>query len=612
LDACAERGMLKVEGDVLTFRHELARRAIVESLPPSRRRALHQQAIAALQAASQERPSEIAHHAEQAGDIATLVRFAQRAGEDAVRAGSPREAAAHFAAMLRHRPALAPDRIVGTLELHAEQSYLMGASDVAVISMREAAEMRRAAGDAIALGCDLTRLTRYAWICSQRDEAERYVAEAIAVLEQAGAGAELAWAYSHRSQLEMLASKQDSAIRWGEKALALAEKSGAQEALIHALGNVGTARMETTGLEATDELLRSLELARQAGLHDHFERASCNLSCGAYWRRDNRKAFEYIDRGAAYAVERGLAHWEAYLRGWRAMALIDQGEWQAADAESQSIAGWSGVPDLYRSPALFALARVRVRRGDPDAETPLELARRYTQSLNELQRDVYTVVIAAERAWLARGVEQAADTGSNEQVHGDAELVDRLRDIHMLALERKLHWVVEDTALWLTLLGEPVGAAKLSQPYRAHCSGDWREAATQWHMRGRPYEEALALIGGDEAAQRDALAIFDRLGAAPAAAKLRRQMRMAGIRAVPRGPIAGTRANSAGLTRRQAQVLALLGDGLTNPEIADRLCISAKTAEHHVSAIMARFEAGTRRQAIDAARKLGLLDAAKS
>jgi DNA-binding CsgD family transcriptional regulator len=181
----------------------------------------------------------------------------------------------------------------------------------------------------------------------------------------------------------------------------------------------------------------------------------------------------------------------------------------------------------------------------------------------------------------------------------------------MLAIERKLHWVVEDTALWLHLLGEPVAAAKLSQPYRAYCSGDWREAATQWRLRGSPYEEALALSSGDEAAQRDALAIFDRLGAAPAAAKLRRQMRIAGVRAVPRGPIAGTRANSAGLTRRQAQVLTLLGDGLTNPEIADRLCISAKTAEHHVSAIMARFEAGTRRQAIEAARRLGLLEGSK-
>jgi DNA-binding NarL/FixJ family response regulator len=84
------------------------------------------------------------------------------------------------------------------------------------------------------------------------------------------------------------------------------------------------------------------------------------------------------------------------------------------------------------------------------------------------------------------------------------------------------------------------------------------------------------------------------------------------VRAVPRGPIAGTRANSAGLTRRQAQVLTLLADGLTNPEIADRLCISAKTAEHHVSAIMARFDAATRRQAIAAARKMGLLEASKS
>jgi len=611
LDACAERGMLRVDGNVLTFRHELARRAIAESLAPSRCRALHQKAVEALQAAGQARPSEIAHHAERAGDIPTLLAFAERAGEEAARAGSPREAAAHFAAMLRHRAALAPEAVVSTLERHAEQSYLMGAADIAVISMREAAELRRAAGEDVALGRDLTRLTRYYWVCSLRDEAEAAVGEAIAVLEKADAGAELAWAYSHKSQLDMLASRQDSAIQWGEKALALAEKSGAQEALIHALGNIGTARMERSRHESAEELTRSLELARAAGLHDHFERASCNLSCGAYWRRDLRKAFEYIDNGAAYAVERGLAHWEAYLRGWRAMALIDQGDWHMADVEAQTIASWCGVPDLYRSPALFALARVRVRRGDPDADTPQELARRCTQSVKELQRDVYNVTLAAERAWLARGGEQA-EPGSNQQVHGDGDVIDGLRDVHMLAIERKLHWVIEDTALWLHQLGEPVAAAKLSQPYRAHCSGDWHEAAAQWRARGRAYEEALALSGGDEPAQRDALAIFDRLGAAPAAAKLRRQMRIAGVRAVPRGPIAGTRANSAGLTRRQSQVLGLLGDGLTNPEIADRLCISAKTAEHHVSAIMARFDAGSRRQAIDAARRLGLLEASKT
>jgi DNA-binding NarL/FixJ family response regulator len=68
-----------------------------------------------------------------------------------------------------------------------------------------------------------------------------------------------------------------------------------------------------------------------------------------------------------------------------------------------------------------------------------------------------------------------------------------------------------------------------------------------------------------------------------------------------------TRANSAGLTRRQVQVLGLIDEGLSNIEIASRLCISAKTAEHHVSAIMARLDAPTRQAAAAAARNRGLL-----
>jgi len=157
-------------------------------------------------------------------------------------------------------------------------------------------------------------------------------------------------------------------------------------------------------------------------------------------------------------------------------------------------------------------------------------------------------------------------------------------------------------------LGEPVaGTAGFATPFREHCEGRWPEAAAGWRALGRPYEEALALSGGDDAAQRQALEIFDRLGAVPAAARLRRRMRVGGARAVPRGPLAVTRANSAGLTRRQVQVLGLVDEGLSNTEIASRLCISAKTAEHHVSAIMARLDAPTRQAAAAAARNRGLL-----
>jgi DNA-binding NarL/FixJ family response regulator len=142
---------------------------------------------------------------------------------------------------------------------------------------------------------------------------------------------------------------------------------------------------------------------------------------------------------------------------------------------------------------------------------------------------------------------------------------------------------------------------------RDHCEGRWESAAAGWRSLGRPYEAALALCGGDEAAQRQALEMFDHLGAAPAAARLRRQLRAGGSRAVPRGPIAGTRANAAGLTRRQAEVLGLVDEGLSNAEIARRLCISAKTAEHHVSAIMARLDVPTRQEAAAAARARGIL-----
>jgi DNA-binding CsgD family transcriptional regulator len=236
------------------------------------------------------------------------------------------------------------------------------------------------------------------------------------------------------------------------------------------------------------------------------------------------------------------------------------------------------------------LARLHVRRGEDDADARFA-AIQPIWNIGELQRSLYIALVEAERAWPAGGTSPL------------------LRVVHEAAFERQLRCAIEDSSLWLAMLGEKVERIdELASPYREHCSGDWRAAAAAWHARNRPYEQALALGMGDEEAQRSALAIFDELGAAPASARLRRQMRAAGVRSIPRGPIAETRANSAGLTRRQVQVLALLAQGLTNAEIAERLCISAKTAEHHVAAIMARLEASTRREAANFARKRGLLD----
>ena len=107
----------------------------------------------------------------------------------------------------------------------------------------------------------------------------------------------------------------------------------------------------------------------------------------------------------------------------------------------------------------------------------------------------------------------------------------------------------------------------------------------------------MALAHGDRPAQLRALDILTGLGAAPAAAMVRRKLRAEGARGIPRGPRAATRHNPLGLTTRQVDILALLAEDLSNKEIAARLRIAPKTVDHHVCAILAKLEVATRKQA---------------
>jgi DNA-binding CsgD family transcriptional regulator len=194
---------------------------------------------------------------------------------------------------------------------------------------------------------------------------------------------------------------------------------------------------------------------------------------------------------------------------------------------------------------------------------------------------------------------------------GDPErVVDEAQSAYDLALEKRHLWFAGELAYWQWKEGAldevPHFAAR---PFALQMKGSWREAAAAWRERGCPYEEARALSeGADEATLREALATFSGLGAHPAAEAVRRTLRERGVRDVPRGPRPSTRVSPAGLTARETEVLGLVAEGLHNAEIAQRLFLSPRTVDHHVSAILRKLGVRTRGEAAAEARRLALLE----
>jgi DNA-binding CsgD family transcriptional regulator len=149
----------------------------------------------------------------------------------------------------------------------------------------------------------------------------------------------------------------------------------------------------------------------------------------------------------------------------------------------------------------------------------------------------------------------------------------------------------------------------VADPYRLQLCKDWARAAEKWTELGCPYDTAMALFdAAEEATLREALRIFQELGAAAAARLTRQRMRQIGIRSIPRGPKATTRTNPMQLTLREREVLDLICRDHTNAEIAERLFISARTVAHHVSAVLAKLDVQTRKAAAVQATRLGLVD----
>lgn len=594
LEECISAGMLLLDNGAIGFRHELARRAVEDSLPAPRLHSLHAFVLKALLSRGAEgQLARIVHHAEKCGDAAAVLEYAPIAARQAAALHAHRESALHYQTALKYAGIFSPEQRADLLAHRSYECYVTGQISDAWAARGEALELWRQLGNTIRQGDNLRWMSRFAWYLGRKEDAENCGREAITLLEALPPSPELAWAYSNRAQLHMLAGQTDEAVFWGSRAIELAQKFNATETLVHALNNVGSAQLYAHDEQGWTNLEESLRLSLAHNLEEHASRAFTNLSSVALMDRDYAQALRYLDEGNSYATEHDLESCKRYMLIARARVHFETGRWTMATDDAASVLGHSLGYNVARIPALTILGHIRVRRGDPDAARALSEAYELAMLTKETARLSPIASARAEMAWLA---------GDLEQVVAEAQSILEIgKDDNDL-------WLHGEFAFWLWRGGvtPPIGKA-IAEPYAHQIAGNWRAAADLWKEIGCPYEEAVALSDGDEAAQREALSIFEKLGAEPAADKLRQRLRATGVRGIPRGPRQSTVENPAGLTSRQMEVLSLLSEGCINAEIAERLFISAKTVDHHVSAILAKLDARTRAEAVSIALQSDLI-----
>jgi len=591
-DACAEeperRQLIEVDTSHVRFRHELARHAVESSIPTAARRRLHGVVLAALLAADAD-PSDIVHHAESAGAVDVVADYALVAARRAAALQSRREAYSHYrrAATFGHRRSTAEQAKV--LEELATAAYLVNRIDESFVPIDEAIEMYRYLEDAESMGRCTRLRSRFHWFAGDGTAAMSSALEAIEILEPLGESAELAHAYSGISQLAMLANDADLAIEWGRRALDLATRLGHDQTRGHALGNIGAAEM-LLDPDNIDTLLEAHAVAHAAGDAYEATRAFTNIAYTAMYSARHDEGLEYARRALAYAHDHEVYNLSAYAVIMIAWLHLRAGQWDEAERLARGeIANTTGILQLAAGTVLTELA---VRRGDADAAERLAELGAQAERAGELQRILPFAELSIEYAF-TRG----------EPIPTD--LLERL--VAEFPLTTGVNGWRLRVAAWAAIAGIDTGFdIDADSPFAAMARHDWHLAAERFGEIGWTYDQALMLsMSDDEEPLVEALDIARGLGAEPLTKHLTRRMRDLGIR-VPLGQRDATRANPAGLTTRQLEVLTLLAAGLTNTEIAERLVVSQRTAEHHVAAVLTKLGVTTRREAARRAVELGL------
>ena len=600
------------------FRHQLLRDAVYGTVPPAQLRRFHAQAAEfgmSLEGASIIHASR---HYERAGLRPQAFRAALTAAGEASRISARQEAYELYRRALDNMPADLPtDGQAALYEQFADAAGAIERNEECATAAAKARELYLAAGRPIEAAGLLTTLymlaarngVPHAEIRSLTDQALDEIADVEPSLDREKLRAYL---LSIRADDHFVASDLTSARSLAAEARAVAEAAGDRETVLET--DLTLARIDITDGRYESGLrdgMRAAREARDAGYEGVGVTGFRNLAIMAARIMDPRAANIALQEGLQYADAIEQSHCRQMMSTTTAVLDWSLGNWDAADERARHELvdrgcrrGVIGSLDVI---GLVALGRGRL----DDARRWLDDSLSSGRHIGEVQFILTPLWALAETDLLAgdsvtatgrceEGLEVAITTG--ERALLIPIVVTGVRS--MLAARRP-----DDAERWLArcrehLAGwEPIAGAAL-----AHADGLIRmaggslvaaresleRAVRGWDERGRTWEGSWARLDLGQCLLRsnrhaDAASVLgdvrrtaEALASEPIRARadeLARQARGRGVENEPWRP----------LTVREFEVARLIADGLTNPEIADRLDIASKTASSHVEHILAKL-----------------------
>ncbi len=593
LDECVQQGMLVRESNDISFRHELARRAVLQSVPPGTLKELHLRVLRAHenQGSTSQDLSRMAHHATESTDPAAITNYCIPAALRAAELRANREAARHYSTVLEMGAVTESGVRADLYHRLSYQYYVTDRIADALSAEQEALNLWTIAGDRLRSGDSHRWLSRLNWFSGFKEEAAFHGLLAIEVLEDFPDSEELAMAYANIAQSQMQLSDEDTE-NWASKAISVAERIDDSKIKLHASIILGDNALMRGREEGRTILEECLDQALEWSMDEYAARTYTNLGCSLVELRQYQDGEKYLREGIDFCAERDLDSWRVYMAGWLARALFEQGHWEEACEMASWVITRPSVSPVSRVSALIVIGHVGVRRGD-GVDATLAEALDLAVSMGEHQRLAPTVAARGEAALLAGDRERA--------------LVEVL-PILTAARAGSFDWAAGELAYLCQRAGHHIESEDwIPEPYGLAIAGRHLEAAQAFDRIGCPYEAAVERsLTDDPEVAKQGLSELNELGAGPAARQAKARLAETGVQ-VRRGRGVSTRSNVAGLTAREVEVLGLMCEGLRNRQIAERLIVSTRTVDHHVAAILRKLGVDNRDLARREARRLDII-----